>query len=139
MNRWTAIGHLTREPELVTTSSGTQICVMRIAVKRAARNGAPGYFDVKAFGDQGAACASYLTAGREVAIEGRLSFEEFQTGGGDYASRVYVVADAVEFLGGRRPRDSSQLEESDSAQPENAEGVVAQGAEGAADDGELRF
>jgi hypothetical protein len=37
---------------LVTTSGGTGICLMRIAVKRAARNGEPGYFDVKAFGDR---------------------------------------------------------------------------------------
>ena len=50
MNRWTGTAHLTRDPELVTTSGGTDICLMRIAVKRAARDGAAGYFDVKAFG-----------------------------------------------------------------------------------------
>jgi Single-strand binding protein family len=53
MNRWTGTAHLTRDPELVTTSGGTDICLMRIAVKRAARDGAAGYFDVKAFGDPG--------------------------------------------------------------------------------------
>jgi len=109
MNRWTGTAHLTRDPELVTTSGGTEICLMRIAVKRAARDGAAGYFDVKAFGDQGVACAEYLKSGREVAIEGRLRFEEFETKGGDYASRVYIVADAVEFLASRR-RDGSQAE-----------------------------
>jgi single-strand DNA-binding protein len=111
MNRWTGTAHLTRDPELVTTSGGTDICLMRIAVKRAARNGEPGYFDVKAFGDQAAACAEYLSAGREVGIEGRLRFEEFETKGGDYASRVYIVADAVEFLTSRRRRDDSQAED----------------------------
>jgi len=109
MNRWTGIGHLTRDPELVTTSGGTEICLMRIAVKRAAREGAAGYFDVKAFGDQAVACARYLSAGRDVAIDGRLRFEEFETKGGDYASRVYIVADAVEFLASRR-RDGSQAD-----------------------------
>jgi single-stranded DNA-binding protein len=44
-----------------------------------------GNFDAKAFGDQVAACAEYLSAGREVGIEGRLRFEEFATKGGDYA------------------------------------------------------
>jgi single-strand DNA-binding protein len=111
MNRWTGTAHLTRDPELVTTSGGTDICLMRIAVKRAAREGAAGYFDVKAFGDQAAACADYLSAGREVGIEGRLRFEEFETKGGDYAARVYIVADAVEFLASRRRDGDSQADD----------------------------
>jgi single-stranded DNA-binding protein len=59
MNRWTGSAHLTRDPGLVTTSGGTEICLMRIAVKRAARDGAAGYFDVKAFEGQARACAEY--------------------------------------------------------------------------------
>jgi single-strand DNA-binding protein len=110
MNRWTGTGHLTRDPELVTTGNGTDICRMRIAVKRAARDGA-GYFDVKAFEGQARACAEYLAAGREVAIEGRLHFEEFETKAGDYASRVYIVADGIEFLASRRRSDGSQADE----------------------------
>ena len=108
MNRWTGTAHLTRDPELVTTSGGTEICLMRIAVKRAARDGAAGYFDVKAFEGQARACAQHLCAGREVAIEGRLHFEEFDTSSGDYASRVYILADQVEFLASRRDRDAAQ-------------------------------
>jgi single-strand DNA-binding protein len=102
MNRWTGTAHLTRDPEPVMTSGGTEICAMRIAVKRAGRDGQAGYFDVKAFGPQAVACAKYLSTGREVAIEGRLRFEEFETKAGDYASRVYMVADQVEFLASRR-------------------------------------
>jgi len=77
MNRWTGTGHLTRNPHLVTTSGGADICRIRIAVKRAARDGAAGYVDVKTFEGQARACAEYLSAGREVAIEDRLRFEEF--------------------------------------------------------------
>ena len=101
MNRWTGTGHLTRDPQLYSTSGGTDVCLMRIAVKRAAKDGT-GYFDVKVFGDRAAASAEYLTAGREVAIDGRLRFDEFETKAGDYASRVYIVADWVEFLTSRR-------------------------------------
>ena len=106
MNRWTGTGHLTRDPELRATAGGTDICLMRIAVKWAGKDGADGYFDLKAFEGPGRACAEYLSAGREVAIDGRLRFEEFETSGGDYASRVYIVADAVEFLASRRRGDS---------------------------------
>jgi single-strand DNA-binding protein len=131
MNRWTGTAHLTRDPELVTTSGGTDICLMRIAVKRAARDGAAGYFDVKAFGDQASACAEYLSAGREVGIEGRLRFEEFETKGGDYASRVYIVADAVEFLTSRRRRDDSQAED---GQEPDAQAEAAGAASGSDED-----
>jgi single-strand DNA-binding protein len=130
MNRWTGTAHLTRDPELVTTSGGTDICLMRIAVKRAARDDAAGYFDVKAFGDQAAACAEYLSAGREVGIAGRLRFEEFETRDGDYASRVYIVADAVEFLASRR-RDGSQAHtgQEPGGRPENTAAEAGNGAE----------
>jgi len=128
--RRTGTGHLTRDPELRSTGGGTDICLMRIAVKRAARDGTDGYFDVKAFGDQAAPCAEYLSAGREVAIEGRLRFEEFQTKGGDYATRVYIVADKVEFLASRR-RDGSQAHtgQGPGGRPENTAAEAGNGAE----------
>jgi hypothetical protein len=53
MNRWTGTAHLTRDPELAPTSADTDIGLMRIAVQRAARDGARGYFELKTFGDQG--------------------------------------------------------------------------------------
>jgi len=116
MNRWTGTAHLTRDPELVMTSGGTEICAMRIAVKRAGRDGEAGYFDVKAFGPQASACAKYLSTGREVAIEGRLRFDEFETKAGDYASRVYLIADAVEFLKSQR-RGEPQDDHGQQAEP----------------------
>ena len=67
MNRWTGTGHLTKDPKFLETESGTAICTLRIAVKRAGKQGQDGYFDVKCFDAQAYACAQYLKAGREVA------------------------------------------------------------------------
>jgi single-strand DNA-binding protein len=93
---------------------------MRIAVKHAAREGQAGYFDVEAFGTHAAACAEYLSTGREVAIEGRLGFEEFETKAGDYASRVYLIADQVEFLASRRGEQQAEADQ----QPDQLAGAV---------------
>jgi single-strand DNA-binding protein len=109
MNRWTGTGHLTKDPKLLETDGGTTICTLRIAVKRAGKQGRDGYFDVKCFEQVASACGEYLKAGREVAIDGRLLFEEFEPQGGGYASRVYVVAQSVEFLASR-PRQDGQAE-----------------------------
>ena len=114
MNRWTGTGHLTKDPKLLETDGGTAICTLRIAVKRAGKQGHDGYFDVKCFDGQAHACADYLKAGREVAIDGRLLFDEFQTQDGGYASRVYIVAERVEFLASRN-RSNGQA--SDQAPP----------------------
>ena len=115
MNRWTGTGHLTKDPKFLETESGTAICTLRLAVKRAGKQGQDGYFDVKCFDGQAHACADYLKAGREVAIDGRLLFEEFRTQDGGYASRVYIVAERVEFLASRN-RSNGQA--SDQAPPE---------------------
>ena len=108
MNRWTGTGHLTKDPKFLETENGTAICTLRIAVKRAGKQGHDGYFDVKCFDAQASACAQYLKAGREIAVDGRLLFDEFQTQDGGYASRVYIVADRVEFLASRNTRSNGQ-------------------------------
>ena len=115
MNRWTGTGHLTKDPKLLETDGGTAICTLRVAVKRAGKQGKDGYFDVKCFDGQAHACADYLKAGREVAIDGRLLFDEFTTGDGGYASRVYLVAERVEFLASRSNRSTGQAKDRDAA------------------------
>src|SRR3954454_8494793 len=116
MNRWTGTGHLTKDPKFLETESGTAICTLRIAVKRAGKQGHDGYFDVKCFDAQANACAQYLKSGREIAIDGRLLFDEFQTQDGSYASRIYVVAERVEFLATRNRSSNGQA--SDEVSPD---------------------
>jgi hypothetical protein len=61
----------------------------------------------------------YLKAGREVAVDGRLVFDEFQTQDGGYAARVYIVASRVEFLA---TRQSPNGQASDEAPPDKPAG-----------------
>ena len=125
MNRWTGTGHLTKDPKFLETENGTAICTLRIAVKRAGKQGHDGYFDVKCFDAQANACAQYLKAGREVAVDGRLLFDEFQTQDGSYASRIYIVAERVEFSASRQ-RSEGQAGEASADQPAS-DGVAREG------------
>ena len=120
MNRWTGTGHLTKDPKLLETDGGTAICTLRVAVKRAGKQGKDGYFDVKCFDGQAHACADYLKAGREVAIDGRLLFDEFKTGDGGYASRVDVVAERVEFLASHNRSNGQASDQAPPKQPATA-------------------
>jgi single-stranded DNA-binding protein len=65
-----------------------------------------------------------LKAGREVAVDGRLLFDEFQTQDGGYASRVYIVAERVEFLASRKAPNG----QADAPPDKPAEGGVAREA-----------
>jgi single-strand DNA-binding protein len=108
INRVVLTGNLTRDPELRSTSSGMSVCSLRIASNTRRKNQAtgdwedkPNFFDITVWGAQGENCARFLSKGRPVAIDGRLEWREFQDQQGNKRQAVEIVADAVQFLGGR--------------------------------------
>jgi single-strand DNA-binding protein len=108
MNVVVITGNLTRDPELRSLPSGTAVCKMRVAVNSRRKDSAtgnwedkPNYFDVSVFGAQGENCATYLSKGRPVAIEGRLDWREWETQEGGKRQAVEIIANSVQFLGSR--------------------------------------
>jgi len=102
------VGNLTRDPELKAMPSGTSVCSLRVAVNDRIKdqatgewNDKPNYFDVDVFGGMGENCAKYLAKGRQVAVEGRLRWREWETQEGQKRSAVSVVANNVQFIGPR--------------------------------------
>jgi single-strand DNA-binding protein len=109
INRVVLTGNLTFDPELRSLPSGTSVCKLRVACNTRRKDGAsgewvdkPNYFDVTVWGAQGENCARYLTKGRPVAIDGRLEWREWEDKeSGKKRSAVDIIADSVQFLGGR--------------------------------------
>jgi single-strand DNA-binding protein len=107
LNRVIITGNLTRDPDLRHLPSGTSVCELRVAVNssRKDENGnwvdKPNYFNVKVWGAQGENCATYLTKGRPVAIDGRLDWREWEGQNGEKRQAVEIIADRVQFLGSR--------------------------------------
>ena len=108
INRVVLVGNLTRDPELRTTPSGTSVCKLRIAVNTRVKDNStgewtdkPNYFDVTVWGNQGESCAQYLTKGRPAAVDGRLDWREWEAQDGSKRQAVEIIADSVQFLGGR--------------------------------------
>jgi single-strand DNA-binding protein len=108
INRVIMTGNLTRDPELRNTPGGTPVCSLRVAcnTRRKDQSGEwvdkPNYFDVTVWGAQGENCARYLAKGRPVAIDGRLEWREWEDKEtGKKRSAVDIIADSVQFLGGR--------------------------------------
>jgi single-strand DNA-binding protein len=108
INRVVLTGNLTTDPELRSLpGSGTSVCKLRVACNTR-RKGAggdwedkPNFFDVTVWGAQGENCARYLSKGRPVAIDGRLEWREWQDQQGNKRQSIDIIADSVQFLGGR--------------------------------------
>jgi single-strand DNA-binding protein len=84
------------------------VCSLRIAVNTRRKDNStgqwtekPNYFDVTVWGNQGESCAQYLSKGRPVAIDGRLEWREWDAQDGTKRQAVEIIADSVQFLGGR--------------------------------------
>jgi single-strand DNA-binding protein len=107
INRVTITGNLTKDPELRSSGTGLPICGLRVAVNTRAKDNStgewgerPNYFSVTVFGAQGENCSRYLSKGRGVAVDGRLSWREYTDKDGNKREAVEIIADTVQFLGG---------------------------------------
>jgi len=106
INRVVLTGNLTRDPETSATPNGLSICKLGIAVntRRKVAEGQweekPNFFRVTVFGRQADSCGQYLKKGRPVAIDGRLEWSQWERDGQKRES-VDIIADTVQFLGGR--------------------------------------
>jgi single-strand DNA-binding protein len=114
INRVVLTGNLTRDPELRSLQSGTSVCSLRVACNTRRKNNStgewedkPNFFDVTLWGAQGENCARFLSKGRPVALDGRLEWREWQDKEGNNRQSVEIIADAVQFLGGRDEGQSS--------------------------------
>ena len=108
INRVVLTGNLTRDPELRSLPSGMSVCSLRIAcnTRRKGQGGEwedkPNYFDVTVWGAQGENAARYLSKGRPIAVDGRLEWREFEAkDGSGKRQAIDIIADSVQFLGGR--------------------------------------
>jgi single-strand DNA-binding protein len=108
INRVIITGNLTRDPELRSLPSGNSVCSLRVACNGRRKNQetqqweeVPNYFDVTVWGAQGENCSKFLRRGRGVAVDGRLQWREWTDKEGQKRQSVDIVAETVQFLGGR--------------------------------------
>jgi single-strand DNA-binding protein len=107
-NRVILLGNLTRDPELRYTPSGAPVCNFDLAVNRSyttqagERRDEVCYITIVAWGKQAETCAEFLNKGRTTLVEGRLTQRSWETPEGQKRSKHEVVADRVQFIGGRK-------------------------------------
>jgi single-strand DNA-binding protein len=121
LNHVVLIGRLVRDPELRQTAPGTPVANFTLAVDR--RPKADGgkeadFLKVVAWGKLGEHCASYLTKGRLVAVEGHLQTHTYQGQDGQSHTAVEVVAENVQFLS-PNPKNAAEGPSPDAEMPDD--------------------
>lgn len=100
MNKWTGIGNLTRDPELIFTQAGTAKCTFTLALNRPKRRGedqGADYVRVVTWGKLAEICDRYLHKGSKAGVEGTIRTGSYEGKNGTvYTTDVW--ANEVEFL-----------------------------------------
>ncbi|MDF1850058.1 MAG: single-stranded DNA-binding protein [Verrucomicrobiales bacterium] len=113
-NRVTLVGNLTRDPELKKTKSGASLSELGLALNRSwtneqgQRQEEVTFVDVTVWGKTAENAAQYLSKGRSVLVEGRLQLDTWvDSQSGQNRSKLRVVAESLQFLGGNSPESQA--------------------------------
>jgi single-strand DNA-binding protein len=112
-NKVILMGNLTRDPELRVTNTGLSICKLSLAVNRTytTKEGdskdETTYVDIDAFGRQAETLSKYLQKGRPIMVEGRLKLDQWETNEGQKRSKLGVILENFQFIGGRDSASST--------------------------------
>ena len=105
-NKVLLIGNLTRDPQLTYTPSQTPVVEFGLATNRkwTGQDGSQReetcFVDCRSFGRQAETINKYLSKGRPVFVEGRLSYDSWTAQDGSKRSRLRVTVENFQFLGG---------------------------------------
>jgi len=106
-NKVLLVGNLTRDPELKHTPSNQAVAAIGLAVNRqyttkdGEKREETTFVDCEAWGRQAEVMSQYLSKGRPVLVEGRLKLDQWQDKDGNNRSKLKVVIENFQFLGGR--------------------------------------
>lgn len=106
INRIVLVGRLTKDPEIVTTSSGVNIVNFTLAVNRPYTN-AKGeqeadFINCVAFRKQAENINKYLSKGSLTGVDGRIQSRSYKDKDGKNVYVTEVLCDSVRFLESKR-------------------------------------
>ena len=110
LNKVILIGRLTRDPELKTIGE-TSVGKFSIAVGSSYKKGnekvdETSFFDCEIWGKLADVLGQYATKGKQIAIEGKLKQDTWDTQDGKKASKVKIRVENFQLLGGKSEASS---------------------------------
>jgi single-strand DNA-binding protein len=113
INKVILVGTLGADPETRYTNSGSAVTSIRIATSEKWKDKSTGqlvekteWHSVTFFGRLAEVAAEYLTKGRQVYVEGKLTTEKWQDKDGNDRYTTKIIAHEMQMLGGNPQGDS---------------------------------
>jgi len=113
LNKVILLGNLTRDPEIRETPNGSQVAECGMALNRKFKNASGElieevtYVDVTFWGNQAKLVRDYCHKGKQIAIEGRLKLDQWESKEGEKRSKLRVIAENLHFTGSRGDQEQS--------------------------------
>ena len=137
------MGNLTRDPELKHTPKGTAVADIGLAVNRIGKDDAgqrteeTTFVDVTFWGRTAETVAQYMSKGRPLYVEGRLKMDAWQDKEtGQNRSKLKVIGETFQFLGGREEAPANYQAPSAPSQPQQTQQAQSQAQPAAQNDGD---
>ncbi len=109
MQKFFAIGNLTRDPDLSQNNSSVSVCRFTIAVNRPYVDGSgerqADFFNCIAWRGLAESIARYCVKGNKVAVTGSIQMRTYEDNKGVKQTTVDIIVQDVEFLIQREKRD----------------------------------
>jgi len=119
LNKVFLMGNLTKDPEMRYTPGGTGVARFGLAVNRV-YNSSDGekkedtcFVDIVAWDKLAEVCSEHLAKGRLILVEGRLQYQSWESDDGAPRHKIEVVAQNIQFLGGKSEEKSEGVEDTD--------------------------
>ena len=145
-NKVFLIGNLTRDPQLSYLPSQTAVVEFGLAVNRrwTGKDGTKKeetcFVDCRAFGKPAETLNKYMSKGRPLLVEGRLTLDSWTAQDGSKRSKHRVTVENFQFLGSPGQTNQQQWEGSANAQGrQNNETGAAAGQQGPDDADDIPF
>lgn len=123
LNRVQLIGNLTRDPELRYTPSGTAVCSFSIATNRnwttdaGEKKEEVEFHRIVSWNKLAELCSQFLTKGRKVFVEGRLTTRSWTAQDGAAKSTTEIIISDMILLDSKGRPDSAEAAPSEEAKP----------------------
>jgi len=106
VNKVILVGNLGKDPEVRFTPSGRAVARFTLATteswmdQESGRQERTDWHNIVVWGKQAESCGQYLTKGRQVYVEGRITSRSYDDKDGNKRYITEIVAQRVQFLGG---------------------------------------
>ena len=124
MNKVLLMGRLGNDPELKYTANQTAVCNLSVATtKRWMKDGEKKelavWHRVTVYGKQAENCNMYLSKGREVLVEGELSYTSYENKQGNKVYVTDIIAVTIQFIGSNVEKNSALKQIHQKSETEN--------------------